>query len=43
MPKSTTAACGLIFTKKAVYELVMQKYDKNKKPYERTQHIINTF
>ena len=43
LPKSTAAACGLIFTNNAVLELVKQKHGKHKQRYETTQETINTF
>ena len=37
IPKSTATACGLLDSKKILYEIVMQKHDKYKELYERDQ------
>ena len=43
IPDSTATACGLSITNKVLYEIVMQKYDKYKKQYERDQQTIKSF
>ena len=40
---STATACGLSITNKVLYEIVLQKYNKNKKQYERDQNSIKSF
>ena len=40
---STATACGLKITNKVLYEIVMQKYNKYKKQYERDQNTIKSF
>ena len=42
IPISTAAACGLSITNKVIYEMVMQKYNKYKKQYERDQNSIKS-
>ena len=37
IPISSSTACGLSITNKVLYEIVMQKYDKYKKLYEKDQ------
>ena len=43
IPISTATACGLSITNKVLYEIVMQKYNKYKKRYERDQNTIKSF
>ena len=43
IPISTATACGLSITNKVLYEIVMQKYNKYKKRYERDQNSIKSF
>ena len=43
IPISTATACGLSITNKVLYEIVMQKYNKYKKLYERDQNTIKSF
>ena len=40
IPISTATACGLSITNKVLYEIVMQKYNKYKKQYERDHNTI---
>ena len=37
---STATACGLSIGKKVLYEMIINKYNKNKKLYERDQQTI---
>ena len=43
IPISSSIACGLSITNKVLYEIVMQKYNKYKKQYERDHNTINSF
>ena len=43
IPISTATACGLSITNKVLYEVVMQKYSKYKKQYEKDQQTIKSF
>ena len=43
IPISTATACGLSITNKVLYEIVMQKYNKYKKQYERDYNTIKSF
>ena len=43
IPISTATACGLSITNKVLYAIVMQKYNKNKKLYEKDQQSIKSF
>ena len=43
IPISTATACGLSITNKVLYEIVMQKYKKYKKQYERDHNTIKSF
>ena len=43
IPISTATACGLSITNKVLYEIVIQKYDKYKKQYERDHNTIKSF
>ena len=43
IPISCSIACGLSITKKVLYEIVMQKYNKYKKLYEKDQKTIKSF
>ena len=43
IPLSTATACGLSIGNKVLYEIVMQKYNKYKKLYERDQNTIKSF
>ena len=43
VPISTGIACGLSFGNKLLYEMVMQKYNKYKKPSEKDQQTIESF
>ena len=43
IPISTAAACGLTVSNKVINEIVIQKYIKYKKLYERDQLIIKSF
>ena len=36
IPKSTVIACGLTINKKAIYEIVMRKYNRSKKYYQKS-------
>ena len=42
IPISTATACGLSITKKVLYEIVLQKYNKYKKLYEKDQQTIKS-
>ena len=41
IPISTATACGLSITNKVLYEIVMQKYNKYKKLYEKINKQLN--
>ena len=43
IPISSSIACGLSITNKVIYEIVMQKYNKHKKLYEKDQQTIKSF
>ena len=43
IPFSTATACGLSITNKVLYEIIMQKYNKYKKLYEKDQQTIKPF
>ena len=40
---SSGVACGLPISNKIIYEIVMQKYNKVKKPFQRAQETISSF
>ena len=42
-PISAATACGLSIGNKVIYEIVMQKYNKYKKPYDKDQQTIKSF
>ena len=43
IPISTATACGLSIPNKILYEIVMQKYYKHKKLYEKDNQTIKSF
>ena len=43
IPISSSIACGLSITNKVLYEIVMQKYNKYKKQYEKDIQTIKSF
>ena len=43
IPISTTSACALSIGNKVLYEVVVNKYNKYKKLYERDQNTIKSF
>ena len=43
IPISSGIACGLTFCNKVIDEIVMQKINKYKKQYERSQQTIKSF
>ena len=43
IPLSSSIACGLTISKEIIYEIVMQKYNKYKKHYEKDQQTIKPF
>ena len=43
IPISSSIACGLSITNKVIYEIVMQKYNKYKKLYEKDQQTIKSY
>ena len=43
IPISTATACGLSIGKKVLYEIIINKYNKYKKLYERDQNTIKSF
>ena len=43
MPISTATACGLSIGDKVLYEIIINKYNKYKKLYERDQQTIKSF
>ena len=43
IPKSTASACALSIGKKVLYEVIINKYKKYKKLYERDQQTIKFF
>ena len=43
IPTSTATACGLSISKKVIYEVIINKYNKYKKQYEKDQQTIKSF
>ena len=43
IPISTASACALSIGNKVVYEIIINKYNKNKKQYEKDQQTIKSF
>ena len=43
IPISTATACGLSIRNKVLYEIIINKYNKYKKLYERDQNTIKSF
>ena len=43
IPISTATACGLSIGNKVLYEIIINKYNKYKKLYERDQNTIKSF
>ena len=43
IPISTATACGLSIGNKVIYEIIINKYNKYKKHYERDQQTIQPF
>ena len=43
IPISTGLACGLTISNKVIYEIVMQKYNKYNKHYQKDQQTIKSF
>ena len=43
IPISTATACGLSFSNKILYEIVVNKYNKYKKQYEKDQQTFKYF
>ena len=43
IPISTAAACGLSIGNKVLYEIIVSKYNKYKKQYDRDQQTIKSF
>ena len=43
IPISTGIACGLTISNKVLYEIVMQKYNKNKEQFEKVQETTKSF
>ena len=43
IPISTATACGLSIGNKVIYEIIINKYIKYKKLYERDQETIKSF
>ena len=43
IPKSTATACGLSIGNKVIYEIIINKYKKYKKHYEKDQQTIKSF
>ena len=43
IPISTATACGLSIGNKVLYEIIINKYNKDKKLYERDQNTIKSF
>ena len=43
IPISNATACGLSIGNKLLYEMIINKYNKYKKQYEKDQQIINSF
>ena len=42
IPISTSTACGLSIGNKVIYEIIINKYNKYRKQYERDQQIIKS-
>ena len=43
IPTSTSVACGLTISNKVIYEIIINKYNNNKKQYERDQQTMKSF
>ena len=43
IPITTASACGLSFGNKVIYEIIINKYNKYKKQYEKDQRTIKPF
>ena len=43
IPISTATACGLSIGNKVLYEIIVNKYNKYKKQYERDEQTIKSF
>ena len=43
IPKSTATACGLSIGNRVIYEIIINKYNKHKKLYERDQQTPKSF
>ena len=43
LPISTASACGLSIGNKVLYEIIINKYNKFKKQYEKDQNTIKSF
>ena len=43
IPISTSTACGLLIGNKELHEITINKYNKNKKLYEKDQQTIKSF
>ena len=43
IPISTATACGLAIGKKVVYEVIINKYKKYKRQYEKGQQTFKSF
>ena len=43
IPKSTATACGISIGNKVLYEIIINKYNKYKKQYEKDQNTIKSF
>ena len=43
IPITTAGACGLRIGNKVFYEIILNKYNKYKKQYERDQQTIKSF
>ena len=43
IPISTATACGLSIGNKVLYEIILKKYNKYKKLYEKDQQTIKSF
>ena len=43
IPISTATACGLSIGNKVIYEIIVNKYNKYKKQYEKDQQTIKSF
>ena len=42
-PMSAGIACGLTISKNVIYEIVIQKYNKYKKQYQKGQQTVKSF